>query len=121
MGILSKTDRRVFRHTRVRKAVVGTVERPRLNVFRSAKHISVQIIDDLAGHTLVAVSSSGKDMKAQFKTGANLKAARAIGKLVAQKAKEKGIQTVVFDRGGYLYHGRIKELAEGCREGGLKF
>lgn len=121
MSVTTKKDRREFRHTRVRKAVKGTSERPRLNVFRSAKHITVQIIDDLAGHTLVAVTTSGKEMKSQFKTGANLKAARAVGKLLAQKAKEKGIQAVVFDRGGYLYHGRIKELAEGAREGGLKF
>ena len=101
---------RIKRHKRVRAKVSGTPERPRLNVFRSEKNIYAQIIDDVAGNTLVAASSL--DNKA---------AARAVGKLIAERAKAKGIDTVVFDRGGYLYHGRVAELAEGAREGGLEF
>ena len=121
MSVVSRSERRQRKHERVRKAVSGTTERPRLNVFRSSKHIYAQIVDDDQGKTLVAASSLSKELEGQFKTGANKPAARAVGKLVAQKAKEKGLVKVVFDRGGYLYHGRIKELAEGAREGGLKF
>ena len=113
--------KRVLKHVRVRKKVAGTAQRPRLNVFRSSKHISAQVVDDTLGRTLVAVSSQSKELKGQLKTGANKAAARLVGKLIAQKTKEKGIQAVVFDRGGYLYHGRVKELADGAREGGLKF
>jgi large subunit ribosomal protein L18 len=100
--------------------VEGTSERPRLNVYRSSKHIYAQIVDDTKGHTLASASSLSKELES-FKTGANKAAARAVGKLIAQKAAEKKLSKVVFDRGGYLYHGRIKELAEGAREGGLKF
>jgi large subunit ribosomal protein L18 len=121
MSKVSRADRRVRKHERVRKTVEGSAERPRLNVFRSSKHIYAQVIDDVAGHTLVAASSLSKELDGQFKTGANKAAARAVGKLIAQKAKEKKLDKVVFDRGGYLYHGRIKELADGAREGGLKF
>jgi large subunit ribosomal protein L18 len=121
MSKVSRADRRVRKHERVRKTVEGSSERPRLNVFRSSKHIYAQIIDDVKGHTLVAASSLSKELDGQFKTGANKAAARAVGKLIAQKAKEKSLDKVVFDRGGYVYHGRIKELAEGAREGGLKF
>ena len=121
MSKVSRADRRVRKHERVRKTVEGSQERPRLNVFRSSKHIYAQIIDDVAGHTLVSASSLSKELDGQFKTGANKLAARAVGKLIAQKAKEKKLDKVVFDRGGYLYHGRIKELADGAREGGLKF
>ena len=109
---------RLKRHLRVRAKVSGTPERPRLNVFRSAKNIYAQIIDDVAGNTLVSASSLDKEIEGN---GGNKTAARAVGKLVAERAKAKGIDTVVFDRGGYLYHGRVAELAEGAREGGLEF
>ena len=108
---------RLKRHKRVRAKVSGTPERPRLNVFRSEKNIYAQIIDDVAGNTLVAASSLDKEITG----GGNKEAARAVGKLIAERAKAKGIGTVVFDRGGYLYHGRVAELAEGAREGGLEF
>ena len=107
---------RIKRHKRVRAKVSGTPERPRLNVFRSEKNIYAQIIDDVAGNTLVAASSLAIEGN-----GGNKAAARAVGKLIAERAKAKGIDTVVFDRGGYLYHGRVAELAEGAREGGLEF
>ena len=108
---------RIKRHARVRGKISGTAERPRLSVFRSEKNIYAQIIDDVAGNTLVAASSVEKD----FGPGSNKEAARKVGKLVAERAIAKGIEEVVFDRGGYIYHGRVKELAEGAREGGLKF
>lgn len=117
----SAVDSRTRRHARVRKVVIGTPERPRLNVFRSSKHISAQVVDDRSGLTLVAASSLSKELRDGLKNGANKAAARSVGKLIAQRAKEKGISLVVFDRGGYLYHGRVKELADGAREGGLKF
>ena len=109
---------RIKRHKRVRAKVFGTPERPRLNVFRSEKNIYAQIIDDVAGNTLVAASSVEKDFEG---AGSNKEAARKVGKLVAERALQKGIEEVVFDRGGYIYHGRVQELAEGAREGGLKF
>ena len=109
---------RLNRHRRVRGKVSGTAECPRLNVFRSSKNIYAQIIDDVAGNTLVAASSLDKAIEGN---GSNKAAARAVGKLIAERAKAKGIDTVVFDRGGYLYHGRVAELAEGAREGGLEF
>ena len=109
---------RLKRHYRVRNKVSGTAERPRLSVFRSEKNIYAQIIDDKAGVTLVSASSLEKSFTEK---GTNKEAAREIGKLVAQRAAEKGIANVVFDRSGYIYHGRIKELAEGAREGGLNF
>lgn len=109
---------RLKRHTRVRGKMSGTPERPRLNVFRSAKHIYAQIIDDNNGVTLAAASSLDKDFEGY---GGNKSAARKVGELIGKKAKEKGIETVVFDRGGYLYHGRVAELAAGARESGLKF
>ena len=108
---------RIKRHARVRGKISGTAERPRLSVFRSEKNIYAQIIDDVAGNTLVAASSVEKD----FGPGSNKEAARKVGKLVAERTVAKGIEEVVFDRGGYIYHGRVKELAEGAREGGLKF
>ena len=108
------------RKARVRMAVKAAAGlRPRLSVFRSSKHIYAQVIDDLKGATVAAASSLEKDMRA--KTGANVDAAKAVGKLVAQRAVEKGVKDVVFDRGGYRYHGRIKALADAAREGGLKF
>ena len=117
---ISKNATRRFVHTRIRKKVQGTTERPRLNVYRSVNHIYVQLIDDSEGKTIVAVSSAvGK--KGQRKTGGNVAASKEIGKSIAEKAKAKGISKVVFDRGGYLYHGRIKALADAAREAGLQF
>ena len=119
--MVSKADKnaaRVKRHYRVRNKISGTTERPRLNVFRSAKHIYAQIIDDVNGVTLAAASTTEKSFE---NYGGNKEAAREVGKIVAQRAIEKGITAVVFDRSGYLYHGRVKELAEGAREGGLQF
>lgn len=104
-------------HLRVRKKVKGTTERPRLSVFRSSKAIYCQVIDDLKGHTIVAASSRDNGVIAGTKT----EQAKAVGQLIAEKAKAAGVATVVFDRGGYLYHGRVKALAEGAREGGLLF
>ena len=109
---------RLKRHLRVRGKVSGSAERPRLNVFRSEKHIYAQIIDDVAGKTLVSASSVEKNFEG---SGSNKDGARKVGKLVAERALKAGIEEVVFDRGGYIYHGRVKELAEGAREGGLKF
>ncbi len=105
------------RHNRVRARVSGTAERPRLNVFRSLNHIYAQVIDDVRGHTLVAASTLDTGVDDANKIGE----ATAVGKLIAERAKEAGITRVIFDRGGYLYHGRIKALAEGAREGGLDF
>ncbi|MBQ9521625.1 MAG: 50S ribosomal protein L18 [Oscillospiraceae bacterium] len=109
---------RMKRHKRIRAKISGTAETPRLNVFRSEANIYAQVIDDSKGMTLVSASSLDKEIEGY---GGNKTAAEAVGKLVAKRALEKGIETVVFDRGGYLYHGRVKALAEGAREGGLKF
>ena len=109
---------RIKRHKRVRAKISGTPERPRLNVFRSKQNIYAQIIDDVAGVTLVSASTVEKDFDGY---GGNKEAARKVGKLIAERAKAKGIDSVVFDRGGYVYHGRVAELAEGAREGGLEF
>ena len=109
---------RIKRHVRVRAKISGTAARPRLNVFRSNKNITAQLIDDVNGVTLVAAASNEKDFGV---SGGNCEGARKVGQLIAQRAAEKGITEVVFDRGGYIYHGRVKELAEGAREGGLKF
>ena len=108
---------RLKRHKRVRGKISGTPEAPRLCVFRSLNHIYAQVIDDVAGNTIAAASSL--DIKAA--EGAKKEVSREVGKLVAERALKKGIETVVFDRGGYIYHGRVQELAEGAREGGLKF
>ena len=120
MGTLKESfgrrSRRV-RHT-LRRAANG---RARLSVFRSSKHIYAQVIDDVKGSTVAAASSVEKDMRGNLKTGANIEAAKAVGKLVAERAKQKGVTDVVFDRGSYLYHGRIKALGDAAREGGLKF
>ena len=107
-------------HDRIRKKLLGTSERPRLNVYRSLNHIYVQVVDDLKGQTLVSASTA-EGKKGDRRTGGNVAAAKAIGKTIAERAKAKGIDKVVFDRGGYLYHGRIKALADAAREGGLKF
>ena len=109
---------RLKRHKRVRAKISGTPEMPRLNVFRSEANIYAQVIDDVNGVTLASASSLDKAIEGY---GGNIAAATAVGKLVAERAKAKGIETVVFDRGSYLYHGRVKALAEGAREGGLKF
>jgi len=121
MAIESRNDRRVKRHERVRKTVFGTPERPRLCVYRSNKNISCQIIDDVNGVTLVAATSLEKEVKAEIGYGGNKDAAKKVGEVVAKRALEKGIDTVCFDRGGFLYHGRVKELADGAREAGLNF
>jgi large subunit ribosomal protein L18 len=121
LGTKQRRERRERRHRRVRKKVVGTPERPRLVVFRSLKNIEAQVIDDTKGVTLVGVSTLSADLK---KDGADLSKAdrgRLAGKLIAERAKEAGVTRVVFDRGGYLYHGRVKAFAEGAREGGLEF
>lgn len=117
----SSNDQRIKRHYRVRRNVSGTAERPRLNVFRSSSNIYAQIIDDTKGVTLVAASTLDADVKAKISNGGNKEAAKEVGIAVAKKAIEKGINQVVFDRGGYIYHGRIAELAAGAREGGLDF
>ncbi|HLH43078.1 MAG TPA: 50S ribosomal protein L18 [Bryobacteraceae bacterium] len=113
----SKDQKRQRIHKRLRRRVRGTPERPRLAVFRSLKHIYAQVIDDDRGHTLVSASSAEN----KGASGGNVAGAKSIGKLVAERAKEKGIKAVVFDRGGYLYHGRVKALADAAREAGLEF
>lgn len=118
---LSRNDRRQARHLRVRKDVFGTPERPRLCVYRSLKNISVQVIDDVNGRTLAAASTLDKELKAEAAYGGNKDAAKLVGTAIAKKAIAAGVETVCFDRGGYLYHGRVKELADGAREAGLKF
>ena len=117
----SSNDVRLRIHERIRKRLTGSTVRPRLAVFRSNKHIYAQIIDDSKGATLTAASSLDTDAKKDVKHGGNIAAAKAVGKLVAERAKAKGIDAVLFDRGGYLYHGRIKALADAAREAGLKF
>ncbi len=125
--MISKTSKDQTRqkvHTRIRKHLLGTTERPRLNVYRSVNHIYAQVIDDAKGVTLVAATSveKGKGIKGEKRpTGGNVSSAKEVGKLIAERAKEKGISKVVFDRGGYLYHGRIKALADAARQAGLEF
>lgn len=116
----SKNATRIRRHSRIRKRVFGTQERPRLNVYRSTVHIYAQVIDDTTGRTLAAATSLDKGIRSDV-NGGNIAGAVAVGKLVAQRAKDAGISKVVFDRGGYLYHGRIKALADAARDGGLDF
>ena len=116
---LSKTDRRERLRFRIRKTVSGTTQRPRLAVFRSNKEIYAQLIDDVNGKTISAASSRDKDIDASKVN--KVEAAKLVGKAIAEKAIKAGIETITFDRGGYLYHGRVKSLAEGAREGGLKF
>ena len=119
--MVKKTDRKMERqrrHIRVRRKISGTAERPRLCVYRSNSHIYAQIIDDVAGNTLVQASTLDKEIKTKH---SNKEAAKEVGALIAKRALDKKIETVVFDRGGYIYHGVVKELAEAAREGGLKF
>ncbi len=116
-----RTAARKRRHLRVRKRVTGTPERPRLNVFRSDKHIYAQVIDDVAGHTLAAASTVDLELRDEVADKSKVERAALVGKLVAQRALEAGIKQVVFDRGGYKYHGRVKSLADAARETGLQF
>lgn len=117
----NRNEIRKKRHLRIRKNIAGTTERPRLSVFRSSKHIYAQIIDDVNGNTIVSASTVDKELRDKVTNGANIEAAKLVGELVAKRAVEKGIKSVVFDRSGYLYHGRIKALAESAREAGLEF
>jgi large subunit ribosomal protein L18 len=120
---MSKTKEEIRHrlHSRIRKKLAGSTVRPRLAVFRSQAHIYAQVINDEDGKTLCAASTVDKDLRAKQKSGANVAAAKAVGALIATRAKEKGIEAVVFDRGGFQYHGRIKALADAAREAGLKF
>ena len=117
----SKNVARKKRHRRVRKKVSGTTEKPRFNVFRSLKHIYVQVIDDNTGATIASASTADKELKSGVKTGSNIEAARTVGAAIAKRAAGKGVKKVIFDRGGYIYHGRVKALADAAREGGLEF
>ncbi|MBP3966711.1 MULTISPECIES: 50S ribosomal protein L18 [Paenibacillus] len=116
-----KNKARLKRHLRVRKKINGTTQRPRLSVFRSSKHIYAQLIDDVLGVTVASASTLDKEIAEQFTNGGNIEAARKIGEVIASRAKAKGVDQVVFDRGGYLYHGRIQALADAAREAGLEF
>ena len=117
---ISKNQTRNRVHDRIRKKVMGTAERPRLNVYRSLNHIYVQLIDDLQGATIVSANSA-EGGKGEKRTGGNVASAKQVGRAIADRAKEKGITKVVFDRGGYIYHGRVKALADAAREAGLQF
>jgi len=117
----SREDARQRRHARVRRKVIGTAERPRLNVYRSINHIYAQVIDDGAGSTLVSASTLDRALRGEMEGLSPQEQAKAVGKAVAERARAKGIEAVVFDRGGYPYHGQIKALADGSREGGLAF
>jgi large subunit ribosomal protein L18 len=121
MNTAEKVRQLEQRRRRVRKSIMGTTERPRLNVFRSSAHIYAQIIDDIKGATLAAASSLDKSLRTSLKSTSSIEAAKAVGKLLADRAKAANVTAVVFDRGGRIYHGRIKALAEASREGGLQF
>jgi large subunit ribosomal protein L18 len=121
MGIKNRSSARVRRHARVRKKINGTALRPRLNVYRSLSAIYAQIIDDQLGHTLISASSIDHEIRAKMKKLSKTEQARLVGKAVAERATEKGIREVVFDRGGFRFSGRVKALADGAREGGLEF
>lgn len=122
---MANTDKklvaRLRRHRRVRAQISGTSDRPRLNVYRSAEHIYAQVIDDLAGHTLASASTIDKELRKEIAGKNKTEAARIVGKAVAERAKKAGITTVVFDRGGWRYHGRVKALADSARKSGLEF
>lgn len=117
----SRTKVRVKKHRRIRNNIIGTSERPRLVVFRSDKHMYAQVIDDLTGHTLAAASTVEKDIKSGLEKTNNVAAAALVGETVAKRAVEKGVKEVIFDRGGYIYQGKVKALADSAREAGLKF
>jgi large subunit ribosomal protein L18 len=122
--MITKSDKnkaRLKRHLRVRKKIQGTAERPRLNIFRSSKHVYAQLIDDVLGVTIASASTQDKELKDGIGNGGNTEAARKVGSLIAERAKKSGIEKVVFDRGGYLYHGRVQALADAAREAGLEF
>lgn len=119
--MLVKDALRRKRHGRVRKNIVGVPEKPRLNVFRSIAHIYAQVVDDSTHQTIVSASTIDKELKGKVKSGGNIEAAKLVGELVGKRAVEKGIEKVVFDRGGYQYHGRVAALADGARGAGLKF
>ncbi len=121
LSLESKDAKRRRVHVRIRKQLRGRAQAPRLNVYRSLNHIYAQVVDDAAGHTLLAVSSRDKDVRKALKGGGNVAAAKVVGQALAERAKSAGISSVVFDRGGYAYHGRVKALAEAARAGGLKF
>jgi large subunit ribosomal protein L18 len=121
LRIKTRADRRGRRHRRVRAKVSGTSQRPRLVVYRSLNHVEGQVVDDLAGRTLVGLSTLNPDLRARKTELTKTEQSREAGKALAEKARELGITAVVFDRGGYLYHGRVKAFAEGAREGGLEF
>ncbi len=118
---LSREAHRRRIHVRMRKTLAGTPERPRLCVHRSSQHIRAQVIDDQTGRTIVSASSLDAEVKAQIKGGGNIAASKVVGKMVAERAQAKGVEKVVFDRGGYQYHGRVQAVAEAAREAGLKF
>ncbi|HNY38253.1 MAG TPA: 50S ribosomal protein L18 [Petrotogaceae bacterium] len=118
---LDRKEERAKRHLRIRRTLSGTAERPRLVVFKSGKHIYVQIIDDVQGHTLAAASTSDKELKGKLEKTWTVEASKIVGKLIGERAKAKGISKVAFDRAGYKYHGRIKALADSAREAGLEF
>lgn len=117
----NKNEARLKRHRRIRRQMAGTPERPRLSIFRSLNHIYAQIIDDTTGNTIVSGSTIDDELKSKLKSGRDKAAAEAVGALIAKKAAERGISNVVFDRSGYLYHGRVKALAEAARKAGLEF
>jgi len=122
--MIKKSDKNQLRrkkHMRIRNKITGTPERPRLNVYKSSKNIYAQIIDDTKGLTIVSASSVDTALKGSVKYGGNIEAAKEVGKLIAQRAVEKGLKLIVFDRGGYVYHGRVKELADAARAEGLEF
>jgi len=118
---IDRSSERSRIHRRIRAKISGNPSRPRLCVYRSSKYIYAQIVDDIQGKTLVAASTTEKDVRGDLKQGCNIQASKLVGKAIAERARAKGIETVVFDRGGYLYHGRIKAVAEAAREAGLKF
>jgi large subunit ribosomal protein L18 len=121
LKVLSKNATRQRVHRRIRRRVAGRIEIPRLNVYRSLGHIYAQIIDDSRAQTLVSASSVDKEVRKTLKSGGNIAAAKSVGKIVAERAKQAGVSRVVFDRGGYAYHGRVKALADAAREAGLQF
>lgn len=121
LNVSSKNATRQRIHQRIRRRVEGRSETPRLNIYRSLGHIYAHVIDDSRGATLASASTVDKDVRKTFKSGGNVAAAKAVGKIVAERAKQAGVERVVFDRGGYAYHGRVKALAEAAREAGLKF
>jgi large subunit ribosomal protein L18 len=121
LSLFSRNEKRQRIHVRIRSRIRGGKDKPRLNIFRSLDQIYAQLIDDTTGHTLLAVSSRDKEVRKVLKNGGNVAGAKTVGKVLAERAKAAGIASVVFDRGGYAYHGRVKALAEAAREGGLQF